>query len=127
MEGNIMSTKFDKISIISKIARIEDKATGIFGERFEIHLSQDEVRQLTLPPSSVNDLRTLDNALLDHGAVLPSDPQERKATLDELAKSEAENQYVYEAQGGWLEPGKTFVLHDGAVSANTTNIIGVSP
>jgi hypothetical protein len=87
-----MSTKFDKISIISKIARIEDKATGIFGERFEIHLSPNEVRQLTLPPSSVNDLRTLDNALLDHGAVLPSDPQERKATLDELAKSETENQ-----------------------------------
>jgi Domain of unknown function (DUF927) len=125
--GNIMSTKFDKISIISKIARIEDKATGIFGEQFEIHLSPDEVRQLTLPPSSVNDLRTLENALLDHGAVLPSDLQERKAKLDELAKSEAENQHVYEAQGGWLEPGKTFVLPDGAVSANTTNIIGVSP
>jgi hypothetical protein len=122
-----MSTKFDKISIISKIARIEDKATGIFGEQFEIRLSPDEVRQLTLPPSSVNDLRTLENALLDHGAVLPSDLQERKAKLDELAKSGAENQHVYEAQGGWLESGKTFVLFDGAVSANTTNIIGVSP
>jgi hypothetical protein len=122
-----MSTKFDKISIISKIARIEDRATGTFGERFEIHLSPNEVRQLTLPPSSVNDFRTLANALLDHGAVLPSDPQERKAKLDELAKSEAANHYVYEAQGGWLEPGKTFVLPDGAVSAKTTNIIGVSP
>jgi hypothetical protein len=39
-----MSTKFDTISIISKIARIEDKATGIFGEQFEIRLSPDEVR-----------------------------------------------------------------------------------
>ncbi len=122
-----MSTKFDKISIISKIARIEDKATGIFGEQFEIHLSPEQVRQLRLPPSSVNDLRTLENALLDHGAVLPSDPQERKAKLDELAKSEPANHHVYEAQGGWLEPGKTFVLPDGAVSTNNTNIIGVSP
>jgi putative DNA primase/helicase len=72
-------------------------------------------------------VRTLGNALLGRGAVLPDDLQERKAKLDELAKSEAANHYVYEAQGGWLEPGKTFVLSDGAVSAKTTNIIGVSP
>ena len=53
--------------------------------------------------------------------------KKEKRMLLALAKSNADEQYVYETRGGWLEPAVTFVLRDGAISANTTNIIGVSP
>jgi uncharacterized protein (DUF927 family) len=114
-------------STIYKSMRIEDKAKGKFEEYFEIQLSPTEVRQMKLPPSRVNDLRALEDELLDHGAVLPSDQQERRTRLGELAKSEAAEHFVYEARGGWISLGKTFVLSDGAVSAETTNVIGISP
>jgi putative DNA primase/helicase len=112
---------------LHKIARIEDKATGLFLEEIEFPLSQTEVRRVQLSPSAINDISGLQDSLLDRGAVLPDDAQERKAKLVELAKSNANDQYVYETRGGWLEPAVTFVLRDGAISANTTNIIGVSP
>jgi putative DNA primase/helicase len=45
-----------------------------------------------------------------------------------VAHSEAPETFVYQAQGGWTEPpGKTFVLPDGAISEENTNIFGVSP
>jgi hypothetical protein len=69
-------TKHNTISTLLKSARIEDKATGKFAEEIELRLSPDEVRRLQLPPSSVNDLKTLEDFLLDCGAILPEDPQE---------------------------------------------------
>jgi Domain of unknown function (DUF927) len=119
--------KPDTTSTIHKSMRIEDKAKEKFEECFEIQLSPTEVRQMKLSPSKVHDLRTLEGELLDHGAVLPSDQQERKIRLEALAESEAAEQFVYEARGGWLRPGKTFVFSDGAVGVETTNILGVSP
>ena len=112
---------------LRKLARIEDKATGLFLEEIEFPVSQTEVRRIQLSPAVVNDPAKLEDDLLDHGAVLANDAQQRKAQLEEVAKSNASNHFVYEAQGGWLEPGITFVLSDGAISANNTNIIGVSP
>jgi putative DNA primase/helicase len=112
---------------LRKIARIEDKETGLFREEIEFPVSQTEVRRLQLAPSVVNNPAALRDSLLDHGAVLDHDPQERNAQLAEVGKSSASEQYVYEAQGGWLEPAVTFVLPDCAISANTTAIIGVSP
>jgi hypothetical protein len=112
---------------LRKLARIEDKATGLFLEEIEFPVSQTEVRRIQLSPAVVNDPAKFEDDLLDHGAVLADDAQQRKAQLGEVARSNAKDHFVYEAQGGWLEPGVTFVLPDGAISANNTNIIGVSP
>jgi hypothetical protein len=124
----IMNTRQnDTTQVIRKVARIEDKATGQFLEEIEFYVSATEKRRIQLLPSIVSDPSRLESSLIDRGALLPEDSQERKSLLVDVAKSEAANNYVFEAQGGWLEPGKTFVLADGAISAETTNIIGVSP
>src|SRR5262249_34852703 len=47
--------------------------------------------------------------------------------LADVAKSGAAYHFIYAARGGWAKPGKTFVLPKDAISAETTNIIGVSP
>jgi uncharacterized protein (DUF927 family) len=78
-------------------------------------------------PSDMREPSKFESLLVDRGAVLPADSEARKTLLADVAKSVAPDQFVYEAQGGWLVPGKTFVLPDGAISAETTNIIGVSP
>jgi Domain of unknown function (DUF927) len=78
------------------------------------------------PPSVINDPVSLQKLLWDHGAILPLDNDARKELLIELSKSVAPANYVYEAQGGWLDPSKVFVLPDGAISAETTNIMGIS-
>ena len=89
---------------LRKLARIEDKATGLFLEEIEFPVSQTEVRRIAAFAAVVNDPAKLEDDLLDHGAVLANDAQQRKAQLEEVAKSNASNHFVYEAQGGWLEP-----------------------
>jgi Domain of unknown function (DUF927) len=113
-------------SAIRKIARIEDKATGEFLEEIEFPVGSTEVRRLQLLPSVVNDSGRLEDCLVDRGAKFP-DVHDRKSLLADVAKSDAANRYTYAARGGWTEPGKTFVLPDGAISSETTDIIGVSP
>jgi hypothetical protein len=123
-----MNTKHtNSTPVLRKIARIEDKATGKFVEEIEFSDSPTGVRRRQLLPSIVSDPGKFESHLLDFGAILPDDSEARKALLADVAKSKAPNHYVYEAQGGWLEPGKVFVLPDGAISAETTNVIGVSP
>jgi Domain of unknown function (DUF927) len=85
------------------------------------------VRRVQLLPSVVGDPSKFEDDLVDRGAMLPDDSHARKLLLANVAKSVASEQFVYEARGGWLEPGKTFVLPDGAISAETTNIIRISP
>jgi hypothetical protein len=110
-----------------KVARIEDKATGQFLDEIEFPVSPSEVRSCQLLPSVVSDPGKFESNLLDRGAMLPDDAHTRSELLAEVAKSQSPNRYVYEARGGWLEPRKVFVLPDGAISAETTDVIGVSP
>jgi Domain of unknown function (DUF927) len=128
MKDNSMTTTHDNTNpVVRKTARIEDRATGQFLEEIEFPVSPGETRRLQLLPSVVADPSKFEGSLIDRGARLPDDTQARKALLTEVAKSEAPNQYVYETRSGWLDPGKVFVLPDGAISVETTNIIGVSP
>jgi hypothetical protein len=120
-----MTTKHNLV--LRKIARIEDKATEKFVEEIEFSVSPTEVRRRQLLPSIVSDPGKFESQLLDFGAILPDDSQDRKALLADVAKSKAPNDYVYEARGGWLEPGKVFILPDGAINEETTNVVGVSP
>jgi hypothetical protein len=123
-----MNTTHQTMPAIRKIARIEDKATTQFLEEIEFPISSTEVRRIQLAPSVVNDPTRFENFLLDRGASLPHDAQARKTLLADVANSEAPETFVYHAQGGWTEPpGTTFVLPDGAISVENTNIIGVSP
>jgi hypothetical protein len=111
---------------VRKIARIEDKATGQFLDQIEFQVGPTDKRRLDLLPSIVGDPTKFENSLLDHGAVLPPEGEERKVLLSEVAQSEAPDRFVYEAQGGWLDPGNVFVLPDGAISTEDTNIVGIS-
>ena len=43
-----------------------------------------------------------------------------------MAKSDAPEEWVYEARTGWTEDGKAFVLVDGVIGDATTKIIGVN-
>jgi Domain of unknown function (DUF927) len=111
---------------VRKVARIEDKATGQFLDQIEFWVGPTDKRRLNLLPSIVGDPTKFENSLLDHGAVLPPEGEERRVLLSEVAKSDAPEQFVYEAQGGWLDPGRVFVLPDSAISAHNTNIVGIS-
>jgi hypothetical protein len=111
---------------VRKVARIEDKATNEFVVTIEFPVNETDVRRLDLSPSIVNDFGRFEDCLVDHGAILPAERESRKALLIEVAESEAPEQLVYEAQGGWLDPGRLFVLPDGAISAENTNILGIS-
>jgi hypothetical protein len=111
---------------VRKVARIEDKATGEFVEKIEFQVNATDVRRIDLSPSIINDPGRFEDCLVDHGALLPTEREARKALLIEVAESRASEQCVYEAQGGWLDPGKTFVRPDGAISVENTNILGIS-
>jgi hypothetical protein len=69
----VMNAKNQNVMpLLRKIARIEDKATGLFIEEIEFPVSQTETRRLQLSASEINDLSALYDNLLDHGAVLPT-------------------------------------------------------
>ena len=52
--------------------------------------------------------------------------QDLKDLLSAVAKSDAPEEWVYEARTGWTEDEKAFVLVDGVIGDATTKIIGVN-
>jgi hypothetical protein len=111
---------------IKKLARIRDKATEKYLEVIVFPTSESEVGKLKLPPSVVNEPRAFEKELRDAGAILPKGDQEVKDVLSAVAKSDAPEEPVYEAQTGWTEDGKAFVLVDGVIGDTTSKVIGVN-
>jgi hypothetical protein len=111
---------------IRKVARIEDKATGEFVVRIEYPTNATDVRRIDLSPSVVNDPGTFEDCLVDHGAILPTEREARKALLIAVAESDPQQNFVYETHGGWLKPGSVFILPDLVISAEDSNIRGIS-
>lgn len=114
-------------TIIRKIARIEDMATGTFLEAIEFLASASESRQIQLPPSVVSDAGMLERKLRDAGAVLPKDDDELQGILSELAKSDAPEEWAYESQTGWAEEKQIFVTTRGVIGVSSSGIIGINP
>src|ERR1700690_4248704 len=96
---------------IRKIARIRDKSTGDYFEIVEFSVSATERSRLELPPSVVVDTGAFEKRLRDAGAILPK--HKTREILRSVAGRKARFQLTYEAQTGWTEDRKLFVLHDG--------------
>jgi uncharacterized protein (DUF927 family) len=111
---------------IKKIARVRDKATENYLEAIEFPISKTNINRLELAPSVVNDLKAFAKRLRDAGATLPKEDEKLNQILSSVAKSDAPEEWVYEAQTGWTEGRKAFVLVDGAIGDVTTKIIGVN-
>jgi hypothetical protein len=120
------SANDDPTHAIQKTARIKDKASDTFLEVIEFPISQSESGRLELPPSLVNELATFEKKLRDAGAVLPKDDAELKSLLAEVAKSDAPEEYVYEAHAGWIEDRAAFVTINGVMGKASARIIGIN-
>jgi uncharacterized protein (DUF927 family) len=111
---------------ITKIARIRDKATKKYLEIIEFPISKSNVGKIKLFPSVVSELRSFKKALRDAGAILPKDDEKLKNLLTSVAKSDAPEEWVYEARTGWTRDKKAFVLVDRVIGNSKTEIIGVN-
>jgi hypothetical protein len=111
---------------IKKIARLRDKATEQYLEVIEFPISKTSVNKLKLPPSVVSEPGAFGKRLRDAGAILPKGQEELKKLLAAVAKSDPPKESVYEAQTGWTQDKKSFVLVDGVIGNAATKIIGVN-
>ena len=109
---------------IKKVARVRDKATGDYFEVIEFPVSSTERSRLELPPSVVVDASALERRLRDAGAVLPR--HSTRELLQTVARRKAPLELVYEAQTGWSEDRKLFVLNDGVIGKANQRILGVN-
>ena len=111
---------------VKKIARLRDKATEQYLEVIEFPISKTSVNKLKLPPSVVSEPGAFGKRLRDAGAILPKGEEELKKLLTSVAKSDPPEECVYEAQTGWTQDKKGFVLVDGVIGNAATKIIGVN-
>jgi hypothetical protein len=111
---------------VKKIARLRDKATEQYLEVIEFPISKTSVNKLKLPPSVVSEPGAFGKRLRDAGAILPKGEEELKKLLASVAKSDPPEEWVYEAQTGWTQDKKSFVLVDGVIGNAATKIIGVN-
>ena len=109
---------------IKKVTRVRDKATSGYFEIIEFPVSETERSRIELPPSTVADPAALEKRLRDAGAVLPK--KNVRDFLRAVAGRKAPVEYVYEAQTGWTEDRKLFVLNDGAIGSTKQRILGVN-
>lgn len=115
--------KAPKMIPVRKVARVRDKATGGYFEIIDFPVSEVERARLELPPSVVTDPGALERRLRDAGAILPK--KDIRDFLKSVAGRKAPVELTYEAQTGWSESRKLFVLNDGAIGATKQRILGV--
>jgi hypothetical protein len=123
-KGHTMSDV--KSSKFKKIARIRDKATDTYIEVIQFPISKTEMGKIELAPSVVNELSGFEKKLRDAGAVLPKDKIAIKNLLEDLAKSDAPRQWVYESKTGWTADRSGYVLRTGFIGNSNIQILGVA-
>jgi len=111
---------------IRKIARIEDRATGKYFEVIEFPISDSKTGRLELVPSVINDLDAFGKRLRDAGAVLPKDDSKLRSLLTVVAKSDAPEDWIYEAHTGWVERRRAFVTRSGVIGQPSGKIVGIN-
>ena len=109
---------------IRKVARVRDKATGDYFEIIEFPLSNTERSRIELAPSVVVDASAFERRLRDAGAILPK--HNTRDFLRAVARRKAPLELIYEAQTGWTEDRKLFVLNDGVIGKSKQRILGVN-
>jgi putative DNA primase/helicase len=109
---------------IRKVARVRDKATGDYFEIIEFPVSNTERSRIELSPSAVVDTSAFERRLRDAGAILPKD--NTRDFLRAVARRKAPLELVYEAQTGWTEDCKLFILNDGVIGKSKQRILGVN-
>jgi hypothetical protein len=112
---------------LRKVARIHDKGTNTYLDVIEFPISKSHPGALELAPSVVGDRPAFARKLRDAGADLPTDRDDLKQTLEAVANSDPPEKWVYEAQTGWLNGQKAFVLTSGVIGKTKAKIIGVNP
>ena len=78
----------------------------------EFPISETEIKTLELPPSVVSEPGAFEKQLRDAGAILPPRATNLQDLLATVAKSDAPEEWVYEARTGWTEDREAFVLVD---------------
>lgn len=111
-------------SPIRKVARIRDKRTGQYLEIIEFPVSLDETATVELPPSVIADPSSFERKLRDAGAILPK--RDLREHLKAIGARKAPKELAYEAQTGWSEDRKTFVLPEGAIGQSASRVLGVN-
>lgn len=109
---------------IRKVARVRDKATGDYFEVIEFPVSNTERSRIELPPSVVVDTSAFERRLRDAGALLPK--ANTRDFLRAVAHRKAPLELIYEAQTGWTEDRKLFVLNVGIIGKSKQRILGVN-
>jgi putative DNA primase/helicase len=109
---------------IRKVGRVRDKATGNYLEIIEFPVSDTERVRIELPPSIVVDPGAFERRLRDAGAILPK--KNVRDFLKAVAGRKAPLELTYEAQTGWTDDRKLFVLNDGVIGRSTERILGVN-
>ena len=109
---------------IRKVGRVRDKATGNYLEIIEFPVSDTERVRIELPPSVVVDPGAFERRLRDAGAILPK--KNVRDFLKAVAGRKAPKELTYEAQTGWTDDRKLFVLNDGVIGRSTERILGVN-
>jgi hypothetical protein len=109
---------------IRKVACVRDKATGGYFEIIEFPVSNTERSRIELPPSVVVDTTAFERRLRDAGAILPK--SNTRDFLRAVARRKARLELVYEAQTGWTDDRKLFVLNDGVIGKSKQRILGVN-
>ncbi len=111
---------------LKKIARIQDKATGKYLEIIEFPITKTKTSRIELSPSVINDRVNFERKLRDAGALLPKENDELKELLLGVAKSDAPEDWIYEARTGWTKNNSAFVLRDRLIGKSARKIIGVN-
>jgi putative DNA primase/helicase len=93
-------------------------------EIIEFPVSNTERLRIELPPSVVAEVSAFERRLRHAGAILPKN--NTRDSLRAVARRKAPLELVYEAQTGWTEDRKLFVLNDGVIGKSKQRILGVN-
>jgi Domain of unknown function (DUF927) len=108
---------------ISKTRRIHDLSTDSYLDEIQFEDTVRMTKTIRLPPSVVQDARLFRKQLLDAGADLPSDWQETRQLLEDVAASRVDAHCILARQPGWLEDGQAYVRADKVIGV-AANLIG---
>jgi Domain of unknown function (DUF927) len=111
---------------IRKVARINDKSNNTYLDVIEFPISSSQTASLELLPSVVSDRAAFAKRLRDAGAVLPKNKHVLSDVLEAVANSDAPEEWLYEAQTGWLPGRKAFVQVCGVIGEQDAKIIGIN-
>jgi putative DNA primase/helicase len=108
---------------ILKIRRIQDLSTDSYLDEIQFEDTAGATKTIRLSPSVIQDARQFQKHLLDAGADLPTDWQQTRELLHQVAASRPEVQSVLARRPGWANDGKAYVRADKVIG-QAGNLVG---